>query len=812
MQVLSIQPQIGPRVKYTPSFGHSAVKTGEKVALAGLGALSAAGIAAVNMKKGKLSHLSDEQKAEIRELRYYGKKFNLDINDDIEKTIASKTNDLRELEIKYFLGIEKLRASVASQKSDETRNFWKNNKKMINDFRQEIINIINSPDRKIKDKNIVHYLSLVTYANKDFAHYVFSDDERSANYRSYVYGLYSMSNNDRDFPMAKMLLEEGIKPNHLSYYFENFRYVPLLGKSPEEIRGYLKQINEQEKLVRKNPDLYINDYCCYKDPIGTFFSDPGRKIQMMIFLDTFNNDKGLLNDLLRMRLYDASEYLGKLVELFAQFPTVRSDNPDGIEYDDNGNVILKEGMEVVYKNPDKYLKKLLNSKKPDGSELTSKEKFDLIKNMDKLAYLYESDEDFDNTVQNGVINETEIKDRLIESILMLTDCDKSKKVSENAKKMLNTLDNEKLQLLSKSLIEHTENYEFNQKEVEEDDLDSIMFALLISYTLRNDFKKLLNNKKTMIGDANYKTEQFYSAYNLDYEKWLNIKDTARFEHLDENINRLKQISDELIKDIEAMRTSPAGEIFDKKMKDYVSDGNFVIPGEILNNPNLLKDFIQKMINITEPMKRQALRNNNRNALTIFAHFEQRLKDLDSVKHIRTAQKSDFTIKMWDRDPLHDLFQGNYSDCCIAIGECNESAITHYLLHTAFNMIEIVDNTTGETIGNALCYFAENKCKPVFVIDNIEIKPNKKPSKEGQIELRNTIADYAKQVARKVSGNNEIEIYMGNQANDVTTDDLTLKKKSIVFIGATSPVEVYLDTFGGWKYPDKLIGLRSLYKL
>ena len=38
---------------------------------------------------------------------------------------------------------------------------------------------------------------------------------------------------------------------------------------------------------------------------------------------------------------------------------------------------------------------------------------------------------------------------------------------------------------------------------------------------------------------------------------------------------------------------------------------------------------------------------------------------------------DLTIKMWDRVPQKDLFQGNYSTCCIGMGGGNGSAMPHY---------------------------------------------------------------------------------------------------------------------------------------
>ena len=83
--------------------------------------------------------------------------------------------------------------------------------------------------------------------------------------------------------------------------------------------------------------------------------------------------------------------------------------------------------------------------------------------------------------------------------------------------------------------------------------------------------------------------------------------------------------------------------------------------------------------------------------------------------------------MWDRNPRKDISQGNYSTCCIAVGGGNGRFMPHYVLNTSFNMIEVVDNKTGKPLGNALCFFViDEKGKPSFIIDNIEINNSQKP--------------------------------------------------------------------------------------
>ena len=122
------------------------------------------------------------------------------------------------------------------------------------------------------------------------------------------------------------------------------------------------------------------------------------------------------------------------------------------------------------------------------------------------------------------------------------------------------------------------------------------------------------------------------------------------------------------------------------------------------------------------------------------------------------------------------------------------------MNTSYNMIELVDNESGKTIGNALCYFVEeNKTgMPYFIIDNIEINNAYRCSDEAGKEIRNAITEYASKVVKQVTGKEDLHICMSDNYNDVPTSDLRSQKIKIKFVGDVETKHQYMDLFGGWE--------------
>ena len=184
------------------------------------------------------------------------------------------------------------------------------------------------------------------------------------------------------------------------------------------------------------------------------------------------------------------------------------------------------------------------------------------------------------------------------------------------------------------------------------------------------------------------------------------------------------------------------------------------------------------------------------------HFESIQKELSTLQNIEKEQAFDLKIKLWDRIPQKDLFQGNYSTCCIALDRVNGKAMPDYLLSTSINMIEIVDNRNGNTIGNALCFLAvDENGKTCFIIDNIEINNNYRLSEEASGKLLYAIKAYASKFCKTFS-KEELPIYMGNFYNDVKAKG-TYCTKTIEFLGKVNTSNLYLDIFGSWTRANNL---------
>ena len=292
---------------------------------------------------------------------------------------------------------------------------------------------------------------------------------------------------------------------------------------------------------------------------------------------------------------------------------------------------------------------------------------------------------------------------------------------------------------------------------------------------------------------------------------------------DYNANIVDIFASQTEEDIETLRQSNSTlkHIIDKQFPKYIVDDKFVIPEVCHKNKckleNLVKDVIVKLDKVWKQAranKNKANRTGNEeladkasNTLMVCYHLVERHNTLEVFDYNKTSSNDyNLTIKNWDRIPQHDLFQGNYSTCCLSMGKgTNSKAMPDYLLNTAFNMIELKDNETGDTIGNALCYWV-NTAKdntPVLVIDNVEINNFYKPSESIGIKLRDAIIQYAKNLALYTSNGKYDKVVLGKSFNDIPTNDLVAKTNRVSFIGDISCSDIYLDLYKGWVNPSRL---------
>ena len=564
----------------------------------------------------------------------------------------------------------------------------------------------------------------------------------------------------------------------------NSEYSPSSSKylAEKNIKQILDSVEMQRYKVLESPDLYVNgeynNETEIKNAVEKFFNN--NKTGLMVVSSLY--DKEAFNNLLRMRFDDVKEYLEEI------------------------NKFSKEELELV--------ENLSKSCNVNGKPFMPSQKIefmDLIKAYkdNKLSL-----EKMHSMIESGKVDIGQLNIDLFNTIMKNSGLTEEEIASIQKEKLI-AWDTKYAHLLSKEIN--------SEKDVAFSDL-------LRAGNLEPDFTQYIHNTNNIYGQTNVKTRNLYGELGMNYDKWLkpSKENEVHFVSKDRNTEQLSQIANLITEDINTLMQTPVKGFLRKQFPKFIKGDDFVIPNEYLTSKvkltelvNLLADTSDKgqlaqvwkraQGNSTNPDPNRA--TTARNTLTILDHLNQRLDDISKVQDTKASKTLDLTIKMWDRNPQKDIFQGNYSTCCIGMGGGNGSAMPHFVMDTAYNMIELVDNKTGKTIGNALCYFIKGaNGKPAFIIDNIEINNGVKPSEEVGLQLRNSMVEYAARVSKEVTGLDDVSIYMSGSYNDVPCKDLKQEEQSISFLGDIDCEDIYMDLYGGWIEKENLNTKLHLLKL
>lgn len=118
-----------------------------------------------------------------------------------------------------------------------------------------------------------------------------------------------------------------------------------------------------------------------------------------------------------------------------------------------------------------------------------------------------------------------------------------------------------------------------------------------------------------------------------------------------------------------------------------------------------------------------------NINTIFQDSQDHIKtDVGQITGVIHSQYDDklsshhMEIGVWDRS-IHDLFLGNYTDCCIRVDseyQDDELPIVDYLMDLGMQVVVIKDVTKNIPVYAAWCWIGENmEGETALVIDNVE---------------------------------------------------------------------------------------------
>lgn len=180
--------------------------------------------------------------------------------------------------------------------------------------------------------------------------------------------------------------------------------------------------------------------------------------------------------------------------------------------------------------------------------------------------------------------------------------------------------------------------------------------------------------------------------------------------------------------------------------------------------------------------------------------------VDDVK-LNVAGK-DMSIRLWDRNPQEDLFMGNKTTCCTAIGTGGNAAATPlYLLNTSYN-VAMLHDAKGNVVGMSRVFMTNIDGKPSLTMDNIELNNTyiKGMSNSERAEIRDGFFEYMNRYAAKITGDNNSQVYFysGDIGDRFPTIDLKPTKKTVDFIGDFSDEQVYVNAKEcSWIDPKKL---------
>ena len=451
------------------------------------------------------------------------------------------------------------------------------------------------------------------------------------------------------------------------------------------------------------------------------------------------------------------------------------------------------------------LKDLTYCISPDGKSLTTTEKLNLARIVSAFE---ESDmKKLENMAIDGVVDLIALKKDYFHKILNFLDF-KSEEINSIPKEKFESWDTTYLPMLIQASRSNSDS-----------------FSELFRACLTDDFMKYIHNDENEIGKCNLQTKAIFEEKGLNYEKWVKPKkeNEVQIKLVDQNRKRLERNVQELMENISTLRKSPVKIFFDKRFPEYIKGDIFELPNSIAQSAEKLELFVKNLIVQMEPAWKRAKSNlENRdceakiyeqatNTLTIKDHLLEIQNEILKFKDMDFDRNLDLTIKMWDRIPEKDLFQGNYSTCCIALDRTNGHVMPDYLLNTSLNMIEIVDNSTGQVAGNALCYIAKNEeGEPSFIIDNIEIGNKYKLSGESSMQLFGAIKKYIANICKDIS-EKEMPVYMGRNFNDLNPHSATVNQ-NLDFLGNINACRIYLDVYGGWISSKKLNNKLILYKI
>ena len=380
-------------------------------------------------------------------------------------------------------------------------------------------------------------------------------------------------------------------------------------------------------------------------------------------------------------------------------------------------------------------------------------------------------------------------------------------------------------------LEYLSKLFFAEKNFEEESRD--LLKIIVKTTLQGDFQPIILNQEfdrsrytrdeleiiDEIQKHNQKVKKAFQDVGIDYDTWISYLKTQEFNvgvSPQEQENRFRSFTKELSEVITNLLGSSkegkpgilpketAKDLWKRVFKKY---GIKFQEGELVTDKGKLSPLdLQKPLEEIIKFLEKETESNPQEALgTSLDHLKNLLKLLPDLQKETKQKGYKFQIKLWDRQPGYDIFQGNYTHCCIALENFNRAAILDYLVDTGINIIEVKDMNTNQTIAQTFVLMGENQEKEIIaILDNIEINNDYRGLTD---KIRQQLFTYISNFVDVLVKNPNKKIntvLLGTAYNDVETNDLPTRTEVVRKIGGPGILGTqYLDSFGSaWVDPSQ----------
>ncbi|MEI7999283.1 MAG: hypothetical protein WCH62_07265, partial [Candidatus Omnitrophota bacterium] len=163
--------------------------------------------------------------------------------------------------------------------------------------------------------------------------------------------------------------------------------------------------------------------------------------------------------------------------------------------------------------------------------------------------------------------------------------------------------------------------------------------------------------------------------------------------------------------------------------------------------------IEGLLRIQQDLLKESNIRETARLLEMVTHWGERIQTLKTrlsdtnYQQDLGKQRERFRVRPILRSPGHDLFIGDFTNCCIGMSSGQyPDAMMDRLIDEGLNVIEVIDESTEKTIGAAWVYIAEDGS---FVIQNLEINADYERSKPLMDRVGEEMVNYAREFARHI---------------------------------------------------------------